>query len=128
MERAKEVTPMTIKKSHRILAAVFGTLLAGSSAALAQPVPGMPSQPPEIIAAPAPSAMPGAQEVQGTIKSMDQAKKRITLEDGTMLTLSPSVKMAPAALKKGARISAVYEEKDGEKVVTSLRVEQPSKS
>lgn len=72
--------------------------------------------------------MPGAQEVQGTIKSMDQAKKRITLEDGTMLTLSPSVKVAPAALKKGARISALYEEKDGEKVVTSLRVEQPSKS
>ena len=59
---------------------------------------------------------------------MDQAKKRIMLEDGTLLTLSPSAKVAPTALKKAAKVSATYEERAGEKVVTSLRVEPPSKS
>lgn len=36
--------------------------------------------------------------------------------------------MARAAKGKGTNISATYEEQGGQKVVTSLRVEPPSKS
>jgi len=72
--------------------------------------------------------MPGAQEVQGTVKAVDKEKERITLEDGTMLTVAPSAKRALAAVKEGAKIRATYVEKGGQKVITSLRVEKPSKS
>lgn len=78
-----------------------------------------------------PPAQPGAtdaKEIQGTIKSFDRAKSTLTLEDGTTLTVPRSVQVAPSALKKGAKLSAKYEEQDGKKVVTSLRVEPASKS
>ena len=118
---------MNRKRMHRILATVVATLLAGSSGALAQTAPPTPGQPP-AVGAPAPSAMPGPQKVEGTVKSVDKEKESITLEDGTMLTFAPSAKTALAALKEGAKISATFVEKGGEKVVTSLRVEKPSKS
>jgi len=125
----KEKAPMSkTKKTYGILAPVMATLLAGSSAALAQMAPSTPSKPPAAVEAPAPSGMPGAQEVQGTVKAVDKEKERITLEDGTMLTVAPSAKRALAAVKEGAKIRATYVEKGGQKVITSLRVEKPSMS
>jgi Cu/Ag efflux protein CusF len=119
---------MNMKKIRRILAAVIVTLLAGSSAAMAQMAPSTSSHPPAAVGAPTPSAMPGAQEILGTVKTVDQEQERITLDDGTMLTFAPSAKNALAALKAGAKIQATYVEKDGKKVITSLRVEKSPKS
>lgn len=62
------------------------------------------------------------QEVQGAIKSVDAAG-RLTLEDGTTLTIPPMVGIPPD-LKEGAIVKASFEEKGGQKVVTSLEVQQ----
>jgi Cu/Ag efflux protein CusF len=64
------------------------------------------------------------QQVQGAIKSVDAAGRMLTLEDGTTLTIPPMVGIPPD-LKEGAIVKASFEEKDGQKVVTSLEVQQP---
>jgi hypothetical protein len=53
---------------------------------------------------------------------MDRSRTKVTLEDGTTLTIPSSLKAARGALTKGARVKATYEEKGGQKVVTSLEV------
>jgi hypothetical protein len=63
-----------------------------------------------------------AKEVEGKIKIMDGSGKRVTLEDGTTLTIPDSLKAARGSLKEGAIVKASYEEKGGEKVVTSIQV------
>jgi len=72
--------------------------------------------------------MSEGKEIEGTIQKVDRAKRTMTLDNGTTLTIPNSVKVAPHALKKGAKVSATYEEKGGKRVVTSLRVEPASKS
>ena len=106
---------------------ILGSAL-GSAAAWAQMTPSAQNQPPTMDKAPAQSMTPEAKEIQGTIKSVDRTKKILTLEDGTTLAIPASVKVAPDALKKGAKVSATYEEQGGQRVVTSLHVQPPSKS
>jgi Cu/Ag efflux protein CusF len=117
-------------KMNRMFTTLIALTMAGSSAASAQMTPPAQNQPPAMDKAPAQSqsAMPESKEIQGTIQSVDQAKKTLTLDDGTTLTIPSSVKVAPNALKKGAKVSATYEEQGGKRVVISLRVEPPSKS
>lgn len=74
------------------------------------------------------SGVPEAQAVQGKVKTVDRARKILTLEDGTKLTFPEYVMVTPVALKKGAMITAIYEEQGGRKVVTSIEVRPPSKS
>jgi len=115
-------------KMSRSLATVVALSILGSAAAWAQMTPSAPNQPSTMDKAPAQSMTPEAKEIQGTIKSVDRTKKTLTLEDGTTLAIPASVKVAPDALKKGARVSATYEEQGGQRVVTSLHVQPPSKS
>lgn len=115
-------------KMTRTFATVVALSFLGSAAAWAQMTPSAQNQPPAMEKAPAQSTMPEAKEIQGTIRSVDRTKKTLTLEDGTRLAIPASVSVAPDALKKGTRVSATYEEKGGQKVVTSLHVEPPSKS
>jgi Cu/Ag efflux protein CusF len=61
-----------------------------------------------------------AKAVEGAVKSVDAAKKMVTLEDGTTLIVSDAAKLKE--LKPGAMIKASYEEKGGQKVTTSLEV------
>jgi hypothetical protein len=63
-----------------------------------------------------------AAEVQGKIKSIDQNGKMVTLDDGTRLTIPPTLTVEKQALQPGANVKANYEEKDGQKVATSLMV------
>jgi Cu/Ag efflux protein CusF len=119
---------MNLKKTNRFLPTLIALAVAGSSAAWAQMAPPSRTRPATTEKAPAQAAMPEVKEIEGTVKSVDQAKKTVTLEDGTTLTIPSSVQVAPNALKKGAKVSAKYEEQGGSKVVTSLRVEPPSKS
>ena len=70
--------------------------------------------------APAPGAM---QHVEGKIKSLDPSGRMLTLEDGTQLTIPPTVSVPRGTLKEGAIVKASFEEKSGQKVVTSLQVQ-----
>lgn len=61
-----------------------------------------------------------AKEVQGAVKSVDAAKKVVTLEDGTMLMVSDAAQLKE--LKPGTKIKASYDEKGGQKVTTHIEV------
>jgi Protein of unknown function (DUF1344) len=62
------------------------------------------------------------QEVQGAIKSLDPSGRMLTLDDGTQLTIPPTINVPKGMLKEGAMVKASFEERGGEKVVTSLEV------
>jgi hypothetical protein len=63
-----------------------------------------------------------AADVQGKIKSVDPTGKMVTLDDGTMLTIPPTLKVEKQALKPGTNVKASYEQKGAEKVATALMV------
>ena len=58
-----------------------------------------------------------AEEMRGTIRSMDTSNHTIVLEDGTRLWVSEGQQ---ATLSPGNYVDAAYESKDGKKVVTIL--------
>ena len=62
-------------------------------------------------APPAPAQAPAAAEkmAEGKVKSVDQAKKQVTLEDGTMFTIPATVQL-PADLKPGSTVAISYVE------------------
>jgi len=47
---------------------------------------------------------------------------RRAFEDGTILSVPNSVRIGQLELKAGAQVKAAYEEQDGKKVVTTLKV------
>lgn len=61
-------------------------------------------------------------EVEGRIVRVDRFGNKVTIEDGTQLTIPASVKVRRDALKEGVTVNATYEEKGPDKVVTSIRV------
>jgi len=63
-----------------------------------------------------------AADVQGKIKSVDPSGRMVTLDDGTMLTIPPTLSVEKQSLQPGANVKASYEEKDGQKVATSFTV------
>lgn len=65
-----------------------------------------------------------AADVQGKVKAVDQNGKSVTLEDGTKLMIPATVKVDKKAIKPGANVKASFEEKDGQKVVTSIQASQ----
>ena len=73
-------------------------------------------------------ATPGAgamqQEVRGTIKDVDPSGRMLTLDDGTRLTIPPTVQL-PQGIKEGSIVKASFEERAGQKVVTALEVQSP---
>ena len=115
-------------RMDRTFATVIALSFLGSVAAEAQMTPYTQNQPPTTDRAPAQSMMPEAKEIQGIIRSVDRATQTLTLDDGTTLTIPNSVKVAPNALRQGAKVSATYDEQGGKRVVKSLRVEPPSQS
>jgi hypothetical protein len=67
-------------------------------------------------------SMASAAEIEGKVKSVDVTGRMVTLEDGTMLTLSPGAKVDQRALQSGTEVKASYEEKNGKKMATSIEV------
>jgi Protein of unknown function (DUF1344) len=63
-----------------------------------------------------------AADVKGKIKSVDPTGQMVTLADGTQLTLPPTLNIEKQTLKPGANVRAIYEEKNGQKVVTAFMV------
>lgn len=79
---------------------------------------------------PAPAAQSAAQPnspimIEGKIQNVMGSK--ITLGDGTELTIPAGLKVQRSDLKAGASVKASYEEKGGQKVVTSITVESAGK-
>jgi len=70
----------------------------------------------------APPAAGSMQQVEGKIKSLDPWGRMLTLEDGTELTIPPSINVGRGTLKEGAIVKASFEERSGQKVVTVLEV------
>ena len=66
--------------------------------------------------------------IEGRVKSVNLLHTKLTLEDGTKLTIPKSLKPPKEALKKGAMVSAEFEEKDGKKIVTSIHVKSMKQS
>jgi len=71
-----------------------------------------------------PQMAAGAQQVQGKITAVDPSRKTLTLEDGTRLTIPPTVQL-PREIKEGSIVKASFEEQSGQNVVTSLEVQTP---
>lgn len=61
-----------------------------------------------------------AKHVEGKIQQV--SGNTLTLTDGTVFTIPASVKVQRSELKPGASVKASYEEKAGQKIVTSLEV------
>ena len=66
--------------------------------------------------------MAWAADVEGKIKSVDPSGKMVTLDDGTKLTIPPTLTIEKTALQPGTNVKASYQEKSGQKVATSLIV------
>jgi Cu/Ag efflux protein CusF len=62
------------------------------------------------------------QQVAGKIKRVDPSGLMVTLEDGTELTIPPTINVPRGTLKEGAIVKASFEQRSGQKVVTSLEV------
>ncbi|MDO8479891.1 MAG: DUF1344 domain-containing protein [Candidatus Rokubacteria bacterium] len=75
-----------------------------------------------------PKTESGVQAIEGKVKSVDPSGTQVTLEDGTKLMIPKSVKAPKEALRPGALVMAQYEEKGGQKVVTSIQVKTPPQS
>jgi Cu/Ag efflux protein CusF len=76
----------------------------------------------QALGAQAQSTMPGTMkgpEVEGRVR--DVRGGQVTLSDGTTLTV-PKSQAKLGELKAGSKIKATYEERDGKKIVTSLRI------
>jgi len=69
--------------------------------------------------------MSGGQEVAGRIR--DVGNERVTLEDGTVLAV-PKGMAKQSDLKVGAMVKAKYQERNGQKVATSIQVNPASES
>jgi Cu/Ag efflux protein CusF len=76
----------------------------------------------QALGAQAQTTQPGAMkapEVEGRVR--DVKGEEVTLNDGTRLTV-PRSQAHMGELKAGSKIKATYVERDGKKIVTSLRV------
>jgi hypothetical protein len=60
--------------------------------------------------------------LEGKIKSVDPSGEMVTLDDGTKLTIPPTLTIEKTALQPGTNVKASYQEKSGQKVATSLIV------
>lgn len=107
---------------NRGFVTLVALLLAGSAAWAAQVAPSSKGEPGPPAMSPTQAGGSMAKEVEGRIKTMDRSGKRVTLEDGTRLTIPDSLKAARGSLKQGMMVKATYEEKGGEKVVTLIQL------
>jgi len=106
-----------------ILVAPFVILLSGATVWAGEMVPGAQQQPGAVQESPAQPDMAPVKQIEGKISTIDRDRKSVTLDDGTKLLIPDSLRTSLSALKEGATLRAMYEEKDGQKVVTRLTVQ-----
>ena len=78
-------------------------------------------QAPAQTPAKAPALM-SEKTVEGKVKAVDQAKKQVTLEDGTTLTVPPGVTVEWTTIKPGSTVMISYVEAGQMKTVRKLEV------
>ncbi len=67
----------------------------------------------------------GMKTVRGSIKSVHPTEKTLTLNDGTTLTIPPTIAKGPGIARAGAMVIATYYEDGNRKIVTSIQIESP---
>ena len=80
-----------------------------------------PAPAPAPAPAQAPAAMP-EKMMEGKVKAVDQAKKQVTLEDGTTLTIPAGVQVEWATIKPGSTVMVSYVEAGQNKTVRKFQV------
>ena len=65
----------------------------------------------------------GAADIEGTVTKVDMAGRVVTLDDGTALKVMNAAQLRD--IKPGASVKASYEERNGEKIATSISVAKP---
>src|SRR5262245_48385690 len=98
-----------------VLVGWVGVVSAQQAPAPTQPAPAAPAQ------APAPG-MAAEKTMEGKVKAVDQAKKQVTLEDGTTLMVPASVKVEWSQVKPGSTVTVSYVEAGQMKTVRKLEV------
>ena len=68
----------------------------------------------------------GAEELQGKVKSVDQAERAFAFEDGTQIWLAEGLSIG--TLKEGASVNALCEKRDGKKIATSVKITPSTES
>jgi Cu/Ag efflux protein CusF len=70
------------------------------------------------------SPAPGAMDktIEGKVKSVDTARKTVTLEDGTTFMVTDAAELK--TLEPGTMIKASYEDRAGQKVAKSVEVKK----
>jgi len=71
-------------------------------------------------AAPAPAM--AEKMMEGKLKAVDQAKKQVTLEDGTIFTIPTTVQVSWAELKPGKTVAISYTEAGQQKAVKKVEL------
>jgi len=61
-----------------------------------------------------------AADIEGKVQKVDTVERTIVLEDGTQIWVAEGVSME--GLTEGASVKASFEERDGKKVATELKV------
>lgn len=61
-----------------------------------------------------------AEELQGKVKSVDHAERAFVLQDGTQIWVAEGLSIV--TLKEGAPVNALYEERDGKKITTRVKI------
>jgi len=106
---------MRTKLAGVVVVVMAGVLVVGVTGAFAQtqaPAPAAPAQ-----------TAPGAEKsLEGKVKMLDAAKKRLTLEDGTTLMIPSGVQVAE--LKPGATVKVSYQEQGSQKILTHIEVQK----
>jgi Cu/Ag efflux protein CusF len=69
----------------------------------------------------APAALAAGVEITGKVQSVDTQAGTVTLEDGTMLHVDDTAKLAD--ISEGDTVKASYEEREGQKRVTEIEKE-----
>jgi hypothetical protein len=105
----------------RWIATLLVVALVGWVGAVSAQQAPAPAPAPAPATAPAPAA--GAEKMaEGKLKAVDQAKKQVTLEDGSMFTIPTTVQVSWAELKPGKTVQISYSEAGQQKSVKKVEI------
>ena len=79
-------------------------------------------QAPATSAPPAAAPAMGEKMAEGKVKTVDQAKKQVTLEDGTSFIIPATVKVEWATITPGKTVTISYVEAGQQKTVRKVEV------
>jgi hypothetical protein len=108
---------MSLWRLALIASTVTGMVWSGSGDAMAQTRASRPATTQD--------RMTGGQDIEGKIR--DVGNERITLEDGTVLFI-PKGMVKQSDLKIGAEVKAKYQDRNGQKVATTIQVNPAAES